>query len=78
LYQTSRAPVLDLGLTRWNTSGFNLTLQGLAGSNFVIESSTDLVNWLPLAEFTVTNSPMSFSDPTITNASFRFYRAMMK
>jgi hypothetical protein len=70
-------PVLGFGPTLWNTNGFNLMLQGLIGSNFVIQSSTDFSNWMPLTNFVITSSPFYFSDSAATNFNQRFYRAVM-
>jgi hypothetical protein len=73
-------PPLTLGLgsaTPLGTNGFNLQLQGAAGSNYVIEVSTDLFNWTPILDFTITNSPFYFTDPAATNSSQQFYRAVL-
>jgi hypothetical protein len=58
------------------TTGFNLTLYSLPGLNYRIDASTDLVNWVTVAAFTSTNSPLSFSDSSATNYRQRFYRAV--
>ena len=71
--------MLGFGSTHpWSTNGFNLTLQGPVGSNYIIQVSTNLVNWQPVTNFTITNSPFSFQDATATNYNRRFYRAMMQ
>ena len=60
------------------TNGINLTLlQGPLGSNYVFEFSTDLFNWTPFVDSTVTNLPFNFNDSTATNSGARFYRAVM-
>jgi hypothetical protein len=47
---------------------------GIAGCNFVIESSTNLVNWQPIQ----TNaSPFTYTDTNAASVLFRFYRAML-
>jgi hypothetical protein len=71
-------PLLGFSTPLWNATGFNLTLQGPIGSNYEIDASTDLFNWLPLTNFTSTNSPQYFSDPTATNFNQQFYRALMQ
>lgn len=52
---------------------FLLTAQ--AGRCFVIESSTDLVNWTPLITLIRTNGVMEFTDTNAMNFNRRFYRA---
>jgi hypothetical protein len=49
---------------------------GVAGQNVVIEASTNLVNWVPLATNRLGTDPLYFSDPASTNLSQRFYRAV--
>jgi len=60
------------------TNGFNLMLQGTIGSNYVIQASTDLVNWQTITNFVSTTSPVYFSDPAATNFSQRFYQVVMQ
>ena len=62
----------------WSTSGFNLMLQGPIGSNYQVKGSTDLSNWVPVTNFTSSNSPVYFSDPAATGLEQRFYRALMQ
>jgi hypothetical protein len=50
----------------------NFQVTGGAGSSYVIESSTNLVNWTPLQ----TNvAPFAFGWTTTANASGEFFRA---
>jgi hypothetical protein len=56
-------------------SGLHLMLQGSVGTNYVIQASTNLVNWTPITNFDLTNSPFYFTDPGATNYKQRFYRA---
>jgi hypothetical protein len=51
---------------------FNVT--GPAGSNVVVQASTNLQNWIPLATNTLASGTNYFSDLTFTNYSKRFYR----
>jgi len=59
------------------TNGFNMMLAGSVNSNYLIEASTDLVNWTPIVYLTSTNSSFYFTDPSATNFNRRFYRAVM-
>jgi hypothetical protein len=54
---------------------FTVTIGGasLAGWNFIIECSTDLVNWEPLQ---TNSSPFTFTDTNAASYPLRFYRAV--
>ena len=55
-------------------NGFQLNVQGEAGGNYIIETSTDLRQWDPLA--TLLNNPQNwqFTDTSESGVSQRFYR----
>jgi hypothetical protein len=55
-----------------NQFGFNIT--GVNGQVVVVESSTNLVKWAPLATNTLGSAPLYLSDPDSTNFAYRFYR----
>jgi hypothetical protein len=61
--------------------GFAFQVVGPAGSNFVVEASSDLNNWAPL--FT-NNFPgggggtVSYTDRTVAGVPARFYRARLQ
>jgi GH25 family lysozyme M1 (1,4-beta-N-acetylmuramidase)/alpha-tubulin suppressor-like RCC1 family protein len=66
-------PANILTAPAYNTDGvFQVNLAGLAGSNYVVEGSTNLVDWSPLETNT---SPFSFSDTNALNVPMQFYRA---
>ena len=65
------------GVSTRHSLDFDLMLQGPIGSNYEIDASTDLFTWLPLTNFTSTNSPFYFNVPPATNSSQQFYRALM-
>ena len=56
---------------------FDFELTGPAGQSVVVESSTDLVSWLPIWTNTFTGA-LQFSDPESGVYSNRFYRAHTK
>jgi hypothetical protein len=58
---------------RTNRFGFNLS--GTAGQVVIVESSTNLANWLPLQTNTLGSGPFYFSDPATGAFPWRFYRA---
>jgi N-acetylneuraminic acid mutarotase len=55
-----------------HTSQFQVN--GILGQTYAIQVSGDLVNWTNLANVTLTNSPVPFSDSGSTNINRRFYR----
>ena len=79
VYTMSRLPFfLGAGLAPlWSTNGLSLALAGPLGSNYLVQASTDLVNWTPIRYFGITNSPFYFNDAAATNSGVRFYRAVM-
>jgi hypothetical protein len=56
-----------------NQAGFNIT--GQSNQIVTVETSTDLVNWSPLATNTLNGHPFPFSDPIPASLPQRFYRA---
>jgi len=54
---------------------FQLLLSGMIGTNYTLEASTNLLNWTPVATFTMSNNPALITDPDATNFAERFYRA---
>lgn len=53
----------------------SLTLASALGDSFTLESSTDLVNWQPLATLVLTNNPLVFRDTNSSDSMAVFYRA---
>ena len=70
-------PILGFGSTPpLSPSDFNLMVQGPVGSNYVIQASTDLVNWQTVTNFLSTTWLTYCSDPAATNYSYRFYQVV--
>lgn len=59
---------------RLGNGSFQLAFYGLTGTNYLIQSSTNLVNWQPFTNFTGTNFLLYFNDSGATNFKQRFYR----
>ena len=59
------------------TGGLQFTLHLAFGSTVVIESSQDLLNWLPLRTNTAAGSMLSFEDMEMRGSSPRFYRSRL-
>lgn len=57
---------------------FGFTVLSLPGRNVVIEASTNLLDWLPLATNTPTTNSFRFSDPDSELLPRRFYRARLE
>jgi len=63
----------------WTTNGLPvLTLSAPAPSTFQVQSSTNLVDWEGVAWLVNTNGTVVFTDPAATNATRRFYRAVLR
>ena len=57
------------------TNQFGFTVTGASNLGVVVvEASTNLVNWSPLVQLTLTGGSSCFSDPQWTNYPARFYR----
>ncbi|HZI31714.1 MAG TPA: hypothetical protein VFF11_05195, partial [Candidatus Binatia bacterium] len=57
-----------------STNGlFNLQFEGINGRNYVVETSTDLVDWVPVFTNMPDNGVFLFTDSNATAAA-RFYR----
>ncbi len=54
---------------------FTLQFQGIPGRNYVVQTSTDLVNWTPVATNQTVGSTFSYTDTNATGLA-QFYRVM--
>ena len=55
---------------------FRLKMTGLASGDHIIQTSTDLADWVSLATNSVTNGELDFTDTNRLDSSARFYRAL--
>jgi Divergent InlB B-repeat domain/NHL repeat len=55
---------------------FRLAFYGLNGSNYLVQASTNMIDWEPLTNFTGTNFLLYFDDSSATNMKQRFYRVV--
>jgi hypothetical protein len=55
-------------------SGFCLSIYGPAGTNYVIDSSTNLADWLPIHTNTTQTGLFDFVDPAAPAGNCAFYR----
>jgi hypothetical protein len=74
--ETVAPPVLSIGsVPPLTTNGVNLLLQAPIGSNYVVQTSTDLTHWQTMTNFVTASWLTYFTDPTATNSPCRFYLA---
>ncbi len=67
--------LLKLGPVTPVTSGAKaVTVNGVLGDTWEIQASTNLLDWLPMTNVTITNVPMQFLDQGATSFNRRFYR----
>ncbi|HEU6447932.1 MAG TPA: chitobiase/beta-hexosaminidase C-terminal domain-containing protein [Verrucomicrobiae bacterium] len=57
---------------------FELGFSGVAGSNYVLQASTNLINWKPLSTNTASTNLFKLYDPDATNFPVRFYRVLLQ
>lgn len=69
-------PVLRLNAGSSSPS-FQFTLSGVCGQVIILESSTNLIDWIPVATNRTDSTPLSFSDSR-EGAQARFYRARLQ
>jgi hypothetical protein len=53
---------------------FELGFAGVTGSNYVLQASTNLINWTPISTNNATTNFFILTDPDATNFQDRFYR----
>ncbi|HWY78348.1 MAG TPA: chitobiase/beta-hexosaminidase C-terminal domain-containing protein, partial [Verrucomicrobiae bacterium] len=57
---------------------FQLGLSGVPGNKYVLQASTNLVNWTALSTNTASTNLLNLSDPGATNFPRRFYRVLQQ
>lgn len=72
--------VLPLQITSKSFSNglFQMQFAGAPGSNYVLQASTDMVNWTSLATSPATANPLNFADQVGSNYARRFYRVLQQ
>jgi len=56
---------------------FQMQYWATAGQTYILETSTDLLNWTPLSTNTPSSAPFTLLDIDATNAATRFYRVVL-
>ena len=73
---TSVPPVFTIPSNPFSNGTFQLQISSVAGQSYVLEASTDLVNWTPLSTNVAPSNITILIDPNATNFPARFYRAV--
>ena len=72
-FQNGGRPLLSDASIQSNHFQFQIT--GQSNQQIIVEASTNLSNWLPLATNTLSSGTLPFTDATPANFRMRFYRA---
>jgi hypothetical protein len=57
---------------------FQLELSGAAGSNYVLQATTNFINWTPLVTNLAASNIFNLQDPGASNFPYRFYRVIQQ
>lgn len=68
-------PISFQNSARLPNGNISLTLNSALGDNFILESSTNLLNWQVVANLTLTNNPLTFTNSGAVGQATLFYRA---
>jgi uncharacterized repeat protein (TIGR03806 family) len=69
-------PIVFTSSGVFGDGGFQMQLSGAAFANYVLQGSTDLVNWVCISTNTPATNLFNVTDPDATNFPYRFYRAL--
>lgn len=59
-----------------SSNRFRVTVTGTAPAGFVIQASTNFVNWSPLTTNSLSSGKFDYTNANLTNFTFRFYRTV--
>jgi len=69
--------LVDDGYFGFSSNGFGFSVTGSIGSVLILQSSTNLTDWMPFASLTNETGTVFFADPN-TNRACQFYRALQQ
>jgi hypothetical protein len=75
IVSSQQPPVL--GIVKLNGTQFIIGVNGVSGQRIVLQTSTDLQNWLPLTTNTLITGSWNYTNNAPPNFSEQFYRAML-
>ncbi len=58
------------------SNGFQMQVTGLIGKTYILQASTNLIDWVSLETNSAVTSEFDFTDPANTNFPSRFYRVI--
>jgi hypothetical protein len=65
---------LQFTAEEFTTNGFQLAFEGIPGSNYVLEATTNFSTWTPISTNNAVTNFFNLFDPSATNFPCRFYR----
>ncbi len=57
---------------------FQMSFAGVAGSNYVLQATTNFLTWTPISTNTAVTNLFNLIDPGATNYPYRFYRVVQQ
>jgi hypothetical protein len=69
---------LQFDLAQRVSDGFKLRLKGITAPTYVIEASSNTVNWTAISTNSGASGTVTYTDPAGTNRDLRFYRARIQ
>ena len=73
---TNAPPVYFTGVNVLGNNMFELSLSGTAGASYILQTSTNLTDWVNLSTNTPTTSLFNLTDPDTGGVPYRFYRVI--
>jgi len=67
----------NLAVIAHPNGSFTLTLSGQPGQEYIIDASTDLINWSPVATNTPVSGSFQFTDSNVAGFPARYFRARL-
>ena len=65
------------GLFGFRNGSFQFTVDGPAGSNAIVQASTNLLTWIPLGTYLLNSGTFNYTDTLAPDYPVRFYRAQL-